>query len=79
MRTYAELLVQRLRETRVERAINKIQAAISRKLDVYHFFDLLIDSVDASDLLVPGHSWPSLVQLNTSSMFHDNIFTTNGI
>ena len=75
----AKSLVQSLLGARVERGIDKIQAPVSWKFNVYHFFDLLIYSVYTSYLLVPSHSWPSLVQLNTGGVFHDDIFATNGV
>jgi hypothetical protein len=75
----AEPLVQSLLGGRVERGINKIQASVSWKFNIYHIFDFLIDSVYPSYLLVPSHSWPSLVQLNTGGVFHDDIFAPNGV
>ena len=79
MRPDAELLVQSLLRARVERGINKIQAPVSWKFNIYHIFDFLIDSVYTSYLLVPSYSWPSLVQLNTGGVFHDDIFAPNGV
>lgn len=79
MRPDAESLVHGLLGARVERRIDKIQAPVSGKVDVDHFFDLLTYSVYASYLLVPSHRWPSLVQLNTGGVFHDDVFAPNGV
>lgn len=79
MRSNAEFLVQSLFGPRRERAIDKIQAPVSWKVDVYHFFDVLIYSIDTSYLLVPSHSRPLLVQLNTGGVVHDDVLATNGI
>jgi hypothetical protein len=61
MRPDAELLIERLPGSRVERDIDKIQAPVSRKFDVYHFFNLPIDSVYTSYLLVASHTRPFLM------------------
>jgi hypothetical protein len=74
----AEFLVQRQLRSGVKRGIDKIQAPVSWKFDLYYFFDLPIDSVYASDFLVPSHDWPFLLQLNTAGVFHDDVFATNG-
>ena len=81
MRPDTESLVriQSLLKASIERSINKIQAPVSWEFDVYHFFDLLIYSVYTSDLLVPSHTWPFLVQLNTGGVFHDDVLAPNGV
>lgn len=75
----AEAWIQSLLGDRVERGVGKVQAPVSWKFNVYYFFDLLIDSVYTFDLLVPSHGRPSLVQLNTGGVLHDNVFATNGV
>jgi hypothetical protein len=79
VRPDAESWVQSLLGGCVERSIGKVQAPVSWEFNFYHFFDLQIDSVYTSDFLVPGHGWPSLMQLNTGGVFHDDVFAINGV
>lgn len=79
VRSDAEPLVQSLLGGCDERSIGEVQAPVSWKFNIHHFFDLLINGVYASDFLAPGHGWPFLMQLNTGGVLHDDIFATNSV
>ena len=63
----------------VERGIDKVETSIRWKVDYCYLLNTHTNGLDAHNLLLPGHCWPFLVQLNTSGMFCDDILTANGI
>jgi hypothetical protein len=68
MRADADALLQR-----------QLQAPVGWKFHVNNFFDLLIDSIYAIDLLCSRHDWPLVVQLNAAGVFHNDVFAANGV
>jgi len=54
-----------------------VQTPICWKVDIGNFFDFLEYSANAPDLLIPSHLGPSLGQLDTLDVFHDDVFAAN--
>lgn len=52
---------------------------MSWKVDCCYLPNTHTDGLDASDLLLSGHRWPFLVQLNTCGMFRDDVLAADGI
>ena len=79
MGTNTKVFCQWHRRGGVKRAIDKVYTAIRWKVDCCYLLNRHADGLGAIDLLLPGHQWPFLVQLNTCSMFHNDILTADGI
>ncbi len=79
VRPYAEALCQRQYGGGVKRGIGEIYAPICRKVDSYQLLNIPVDGLDTAQLLLSRHSRPSLVELNTCSMFYDNVFAADGV
>ena len=57
----------------------EVQATVSMKIEGRHLLDISDDSPCTSNLLLQGHRWPYLMQLNTFSMFHDDVLTADSV
>jgi len=63
----------------VDGSVGKIQASVRRKVDCCGLLDIRRDGSDAVDLLLSGHRWPLLVQLNAHRVLHDDILAADGV
>ena len=79
MGSNTKVLCQWERRGGVKRGIGKVEAPIRWKVDCRYLLNTHTDGLDTSDLLLPGHHWPFLVQLNTNGTFLDDVLTADGI
>ena len=59
--------------------VAKVQAPVCWKRDCGCLLNVHRDCLDAGNLLLSGHRWPFLVQLNALDVFHDDILATNDV
>lgn len=57
----------------------EIQATVGLELDRCHLLDIANNCRGTSNLLLQGHCWPYLMQLNTLSVFHNDVLAADSI
>ena len=59
--------------------IAKIQTTVRWKHHCGCLLNVHRDGLDAGDLLLPGHRWPLLMQLNALGVLHNDILAANDV